>query len=199
LTGFIPAPKSVPPVLGARVPNVSSQVPGFVVEYRNQPVDETPLGFAVPLSVAPVAVIDVAAFDNRDGAAPGVVNCNTDPKEIPPEFWLTAQKKYVVAGDRPLIACEYGTSEFPEPRSLPPAAGARVPKMSLHVPGFAFEYLNHPVAAEPFGFPVPFNVAVLVVTVVGALVVTTAVWNWGVNDCTAPKDVPGELWAIAQK
>ena len=33
------------------------------------------------------------------------------------------------------MPCENGTLLFPEPRFAPPDAGARVPNVSLHVPG----------------------------------------------------------------
>ena len=50
-TGLVPDPRFVPPEAGALVPNVSSQDPGFIELYLNQPVAVSPLGSAVPFSV----------------------------------------------------------------------------------------------------------------------------------------------------
>ena len=49
--------------------------------------------------------------------------------------------------------------------------GARVPNTSLHVPGLVVLYRKYPNADVPFGFPVPFKVAVAKVTDVAAVVV----------------------------
>ena len=59
----------MPLVAGTRVPNVSLQVTGFVVETRNQPVVASPFGLPEPLSAADVLVTDVAADVAAVGAA----------------------------------------------------------------------------------------------------------------------------------
>ena len=61
-------PKLVPPETGARVPKASSQLPGFVVLYLNQPVVNPPFGFAEPLRVADVDNTFIAALVVTDGA-----------------------------------------------------------------------------------------------------------------------------------
>jgi hypothetical protein len=77
-------------VVGARVPNVSLQVPGFVVPYRNHPVVVSWFGFADPFSVAPVLDTEVAAAVTTVGVA-DVVNESTEPKPVPTEFEAMAQ------------------------------------------------------------------------------------------------------------
>lgn len=68
---------------------------------------------------------------------------------------------------------EYVTGLFPEPRLVPPDAGALVPNTSLQLPGIAELYLNQPVVETPlFGFAEPFNAAVVVATGLAVLVVT---------------------------
>ena len=59
-TDELPDPSDVPPEDGTRVPAVSFGVPGFVVEYRNQPVVAAPWGVPEPFSVALVFAIDDA-------------------------------------------------------------------------------------------------------------------------------------------
>jgi hypothetical protein len=49
----------------------------------------------------------------------------------------------------------------------------------------------------PFGLPVPFKVAVVEVTLVAAVVVTTGAASV-VKVCSDPKRVPSEFWAMAQ-
>jgi hypothetical protein len=91
-TGLDPAPSEAPPApRGARVPKLSSQAPGFTVSYRNQPVAASSFGLAEPFSVAPVAVITVAAEVVTTGA-PGVVNESTEPKPVPTALSAIAQK-----------------------------------------------------------------------------------------------------------
>jgi hypothetical protein len=103
----------------------------------------------------------------------------------------------VVADAKPVSACEYATEVVPLPNDVPPLAGARVPKLSLHVPGLVVSYRNHPVVAAAFGLPDPLRVAPEPVTNVAADVVTDG--TAGVmNDCTVPTPVPITLEAIAQ-
>jgi hypothetical protein len=87
----VPAPSAVPPLDGARVPNVSLHVPGLVVLYRNHPRDEAMFGFADPFSVAPVPEMPVAASVVTEGDA-GVVNESTAPKLVPSALLAMAQK-----------------------------------------------------------------------------------------------------------
>jgi hypothetical protein len=49
-----PAPRSLPPLDGVRVPKESLQVPGLVVPYLNQPKVVAPRGTPEPFSVAVV-------------------------------------------------------------------------------------------------------------------------------------------------
>jgi len=88
-----------------------------------------------------------------------------------------------------VIPCEYGASELPEPRLLPPADGARVPNVSLHVPGFVLEYRNHAVDDEPPGFADPFKVAPVLVTDDAAFVVATGTAGEVVSGMMLPNDV----------
>jgi hypothetical protein len=67
-TGLTPDPRAEPDAAGARVPKVSSQVPGFVVEYLNQPLAESPLGSAVPFKVAEFSVTLLAVLVTTLGA-----------------------------------------------------------------------------------------------------------------------------------
>jgi hypothetical protein len=66
----------------------------------------------------------------------------------------------------------YATPVEPLPRAVPEELGTLVPPVSEQVPGLLVKYLNHPVVAYPFGFPVPFKVAVVWVTLDAASVVT---------------------------
>ena len=43
--------------------------------------------------------------------------------------------RLAVAGARPVSACAYATAAVPEPRPAPPLTGARMPKVSVQVPG----------------------------------------------------------------
>ena len=80
-------PIAVPPVpVGARVPNVSLQMPGFVVSYRNQAVVESRFASDVPLSRAVVGVMSVAVLVTVVGA-PGVVKLRTLPAAVPTCWW----------------------------------------------------------------------------------------------------------------
>ena len=88
-TAALPLPSDVP-AIDTRVPKVSLQTPGLVVEYRNQPVPALPRGFAEPLSVAVVPVTSVAADVVTAGAAE-VVKLRTVPKRVPAEFEAIAQ------------------------------------------------------------------------------------------------------------
>src|SRR3954469_16480660 len=133
-TAVEPAPSTAPPAAGARVPKVSLQLPGSTVEYRNQPVAEDRFGFAEPFSVAVVLATGDAAAEVTDGAAL-VVNESSAPNDVPTGLWAIAQKKYAVPGESPVTACENDTDALPGPRAVPPLAGARVPKASLHAPG----------------------------------------------------------------
>lgn len=109
-----------------------------------------------------------------------------------------AQKKYVVPIERLVIDCEYGWPELPEPSDDPPLAGARIPNVSLQVPGLVVLYRNQPVVDAPLGVPEPFNNADAAVTPVAAAVV--AVGGSGVVNCTSvPNAVPTEFCAMAQK
>jgi hypothetical protein len=87
--------------------------------------------------------------------------------------------------------------EVPEPSPIEPTAGAGVPKLLLHVPGFVVSYRNQPVALAPMGFPEPFNVAVVDVMLLAAKVVAVG-GPEVVKDCTPPKAVPSLLFTIAQ-
>ena len=83
------------------------------------------------------------------------------------------------------------------PRDDPPLAGARVPNVSLHVPGSVDEYRNQPVADEPLGLPDPFNSAEAFVAPVAGNV--AAVGGSGVvNVLSEPNPVPTEFCAIEQ-
>ena len=81
----------MPPDVGARVPKTSLHVPGFVVLYRNQPVEDDPFGIADPLTVAPVPEMAVAGVVVTAGAAV-VVNESTVPNDAPATFCAIAQK-----------------------------------------------------------------------------------------------------------
>ena len=89
----LPEPRSVPPLPGARVPNVSSQLPGSLALKRNQPVVAAPPGFAAPFSWAEVPVTPVGALVVTLGATAGVVNDSTVPNEVPAVFSAIAQTK----------------------------------------------------------------------------------------------------------
>jgi hypothetical protein len=80
----------MPPVVGAREPNVSLHVPGSVSEKRKYPVAVDPFAFTVPLSVAETFVIPLAATVVTVGAC-GVVNDSTDPNDVPALFDAIAQ------------------------------------------------------------------------------------------------------------
>ena len=81
-------PRFVPLLDGTRVPNVSLHDPGSVVLIRNQPVDDAPFGFAVPLSCAVLLVIADAAVVVIVGLL-RVVNCRTVPNDVPSELDAT--------------------------------------------------------------------------------------------------------------
>jgi hypothetical protein len=91
-TALLPAPSVAPPVEGARAPNVSLHVPGFVVEKRKNPVVAPPLGVAVPFNVAVDADTAVAAVVVADGSV-GVLKVDTAPTPRPSAFSAMAQKK----------------------------------------------------------------------------------------------------------
>src|SRR5688572_22174293 len=93
-----------------------------------------PFGFTEPFSCALVPATEVAAVVVTDGG-PLVTNESTAPKRVPSLLTAIAQYQYVAPDVRPPIACENAWLELPAPRSLPPATGAREPKVSLHVPG----------------------------------------------------------------
>jgi len=67
-------------------------VPGLTVEYRNQPNAPLPLGFAAPLSCAPVPVISDAALVVTVGSVTAVVNEKTLPNELLLPLSAIAQK-----------------------------------------------------------------------------------------------------------
>ena len=90
-TDVSPLPSAVPPVAGRRVPNESLQVPGLVVEKRNQPVALAPLGVAVAFIVAEVWVMALAAWVTTAGTSGLVVNEAMAPKVVPAEFCAMAQ------------------------------------------------------------------------------------------------------------
>jgi hypothetical protein len=92
---------------------------------------------------------------------------------VPEAFEMIAQKKYVTPELKPVAVIEYGIEAPPEPRSVPLIAGTRVPKVSLHVPGFVALIRNQPVVSSPLGLPVPLSDAELVVIIVAAVVVAT--------------------------
>lgn len=75
---MIPAPSDVPPLLGVRVPKESSQVPGLLVLYRNQPVVVEASGVAEPWIVAELLVTFMVPVVTTKGAA-GIVKDSTDP------------------------------------------------------------------------------------------------------------------------
>ncbi len=69
------------------------------------------------------------------------------------------------------MVVEYATDEVPEPKLVLPESGTRVPKVSLHVPGFVVLIRNHALVVLPFGFPVLFKSADVGVIEDAALVV----------------------------
>ena len=83
LTELLPEPSESPPLIGARVPNVSLQLPGLAVANRNQPVVAAPRGLAEPRSRAPVPVRLMAVDVDTEGAAAGVVKDSTAPMAVP--------------------------------------------------------------------------------------------------------------------
>jgi len=89
-SALLPAPRSVPPLVGTRVPNASLHVTGLVVLKRNQPVVVSPFGSADPLSVAVVSPIPEAALVVTVGAD-GVVNEPRPPNTVPCELEPIAQ------------------------------------------------------------------------------------------------------------
>ena len=90
----LPDPSEEPPLEGALVPNESLGVPGLVVEYRNHPVVASPLGLALPLSVAvvPTNIVAALVITVGGGGGAGVVKVNMDPNDTPPAFCANAQK-----------------------------------------------------------------------------------------------------------
>ncbi len=69
------------------------------------------------------------------------------------------------------MVVEYATDEVPAPRAALPESGTLVPNVSLHVPGDEVAIRNHAVVVVPFGLPVPFKRALVVVIDDAALVV----------------------------
>jgi hypothetical protein len=88
----VPDPTDDPPLDGDRVPNVSLQVPGLTVAYRNHPVVELPPGLDVASNVADVPVRFVALPVVVVGGLASVVNESTEPNAVEPEFRPMAQK-----------------------------------------------------------------------------------------------------------
>ena len=88
----VPMPNAMPPIAGTRVPKVSSQLAGMLLEYRNQPVPAVPPGFAVPLSVASCAVRSVVGPVVTIGKGASTVKVSTWPKAVPTTFEEIAQK-----------------------------------------------------------------------------------------------------------
>jgi hypothetical protein len=97
------------------------------------------------------------------------------------------------------MAWENATELLPEPSAEPPAMGARVPKLSLQVPGLAVEKRNQPVVASPPGIADPFSWPVVPVSTVALLVVTAGSAAGVVKERTAPKPNPKAFEAMAQK
>jgi hypothetical protein len=62
------------------------------------------------------------------------------------------------------VVVEYATDEVPAPRLVLPERGTLVPKVSLQVPGVLVSMRNQEVVVVPFGLPVPFKSAEVVVT-----------------------------------
>ena len=93
---------------------------------------------AEAFSVAVVPVTSVAACVVTEGDGDGTKE-RTAPNDVPVPFEATAQKKYVWPVVRPLSEAVYGCAPLPEPRSVPPIAGERVPNESLQVPGLVVE------------------------------------------------------------
>ena len=89
-TGFDPAAMAVPPLVGARVPNASLHRPGSIVLYRNHALAASRFGLAVPLSDAPVLVMELATSVVTVGGAE-VVNVRIDPNEVPTPLPAMAQ------------------------------------------------------------------------------------------------------------
>ncbi len=89
-TRLVPAPRLDPPLAGARVPNRSSQVPGSVAEYRNQPVVEARFGTLLPFNCAvKLEMLDAAVFAV---GGDGVTKDSTLPKLLVTLFSAIAQK-----------------------------------------------------------------------------------------------------------
>ena len=86
----LPEPSDEPPDTGAREPNVSLQLPGFVVAYRKYPVVAARFGLPEPFSVAVVEVTLVAATVVAVAGA-AVVNDSTDPSAVPSVLCTMAQ------------------------------------------------------------------------------------------------------------
>ena len=82
-TGVEPMPSAVPPITGALVPNMSLQVPGSELLYRNQPVVASLFGLAEPFSVADIGVTEVAVAVVTDGAEGAATNESTLPNDVP--------------------------------------------------------------------------------------------------------------------
>ena len=105
----------------------------------------------------------------------------------------------MVEGLRPLADSENETLALPEPNTVPPLAGRRVPKLSLQLPGSVAPKRNQPVVSSPRGFAVPLSWAPLSVSIDAGSVVTSGGAAGVVNDNTEPNDVPSALETIAQK
>ena len=106
-----PEPSAVPPVVGARVPKLSSQVPGVTALYRNHPVVASWFGLAEACSVAPALVTDVASTVVTEGGA-AVVNDITAPKLVPAAF--EAMTTVTVK----IVSQLTGDTEFASPETL---------------------------------------------------------------------------------
>jgi hypothetical protein len=77
--------------VGRRVPKLSSQLLGLLIEYRNHPVVLAPPGFAEPLSVAELDETEVGAAVVVTGGTAGVAIVSTAPKAVPTELLARAQ------------------------------------------------------------------------------------------------------------
>ena len=75
------------------MPNVSLQLPGFVVLYRNHPLVETPFGLLDPLNVAELDSTFVADSVEAVGGLGVVAKEKTAPNPAPSPLEEIAQKK----------------------------------------------------------------------------------------------------------
>ena len=198
VTGAFPKGIAVPPVAGTRVPKASLQTPGLDVEYRNQAVAAAPVGFAEPVSVPVVAVSAEGVVVVTVGTWGGVVKDSTEPRRVPMVFCAMAQNQYWLPGSRPESDRASVTGTSPAPRLVPPAAGARVPKVSLHVPGSTLANRNQAVVEVPLGVIDEFSCAVVEVT--GDAACVSTVGSATVVKLTiAPSVVPCPFCAMAHQ